>query len=269
MSVPYALAAACFLGLGFVAQQHAAHREPLERVMHFSLLLSLARKPLWLGGIAAMVCGQLLGATALGHGDITKVEPILATSLIFALAIAHGLYRERLSRREWTGAVLASGGIAVFLLAWAAKRLGLGVGAALLAGAGGILFGVQDSLTRAWLLTARSGVLRSIAHWQPYALVAAAIIGLLLTQSAFDAAPLHVSLPAGVLAEPLTGIALGVAVFRERLRDSPLALTGEAAALVAVAVGMVLVSRSKALGSRHRSHRSRPHPHGREGEDSS
>ena len=297
MSIPYALAAACFLGLGFVAQQHAAHREPLERVMHFSLLLSLARKPLWLGGIAAMVCGQLLGATALGHGDITKVEPILATSLIFALVIAHGLYRERLSGREWSGAVLASAGVAVFLLAgspagghdpaslsprWlaaaaavaaagllalAAKRLGMGTGAILLAGAGGILFGVQDSLTRAWLLATRSGVLHSVAHWQPYALLAVAIIGLLLTQSAFDAAPLHVSLPAGVLAEPLTGIALGVAVFRERLRDTPLALLGQGAALVAVAVGMVLVSRSKALGARHRFHRSRPYAHGREGED--
>ena len=286
MSIPFALAAACFLGLGFVAQQHAAHSEPLERVLHFSLLLSLARKPLWLGGIAAMVCGQLLGAIALGRGDIAKVEPVLTTSLIFALLIAHGLYRERLTRRELSGAVLASAGTAVFLLAghpvdgrdpaglsprWlaaaaavgaagllalASRRFGLGVGAILLAGAGGILFGVQDSLTRAWLLTVHSGVLRSIAHWQPYALIAVAIVGLLLTQSAFDAAPLHVSLPAGVLAEPLTGIALGVAVFRERLRDTPLALAGQVAALAAVVVGIVLVSRSKALGSRHRFGRS-------------
>jgi len=297
MSIAYALAAACFLGLGFVVQQHAAHREPLERVMHFALLLSLARKPLWLGGIAAMVCGQLLGAIALGHGDITKVEPILATSLIFALVIAHGLYRERLSGREWSGAVLASAGVAVFLVAgrpaggrdpaslsprWlaaavavgvagllvlAAKRLGLGVGAILLAGAGGILFGVQDSLTRGWLLAARSGVLRSIGHWQPYALIVVAVVGLLLAQSAFDAAPLHVSLPAGALAEPLTGIALGVAVFRERLRDSPAALTGQAAALVAVAVGMVLVSRSGALGARHDVYRPRRRAPGRKGED--
>lgn len=297
MSIPYALAAACFLGLGFVAQQHAARREPLERVLHFSLLLSLARKPLWLGGIAAMVCGQLLGATALGHGDITRVEPILATSLIFALVIAHGLYRERISRREWSGAVLASSGVAMFLLAgspaggrapaslsprWlaaavavgaagllvlAARRLGLGVGAILLAGAGGILFGVQDSLTRAWLLAAHSGILRTIEHWQPYALLAVAVLGLLLTQSAFDAAPLHVSLPAGVLAEPLTGIALGVAVFGERLRDTPLALTGQIAALVAVAVGMVLVSRSQALGARHHFRRSPHYAHGCEGDD--
>lgn len=303
MSIPYALAAAFFLGLGFVAQQHAAHREPLERVLHFSLLLSLARKPLWLGGIAAMVCGQLLGATALGHGDITKVEPVLATSLIFALVIAHGLYRERLSRREWFGAVLASGGVAVFLvagspaggsdpaslsprwlaaavavaaaglLALAAKRvgLGLGVGAVLLAGAGGILFGVQDSLTRGWLLAQHSGFVRSLGHWQPYALIAVAIIGLLLTQSAFDAAPLHVSLPAGVLAEPLTGIALGVAIFDERLRDTPLAVTGEVAALIAVAVGMVLVSRSEALKKRHHFGHDRIRHrqlHGRESEES-
>lgn len=34
----------------------------------------------------------------------------------------------------------------------------------------------------------------------------------------------------------------------ERLRDTPLALTGQAAALIAVVIGMILVSRSKALG---------------------
>jgi drug/metabolite transporter (DMT)-like permease len=279
MSIAFALAAAGFLGLGFVVQQHAAHREPLERVLHFSLLLSLARKPLWLAGIGAMVVGQLLGATALARGDISRIEPLLATSLIFALVIAHALYRERLGRSEWAGAILASAGTAVFLVAgspsgggtpsalsprwlaaagavWVAGLLAAasrhlritGPGAVLLAGAGGVLFGVQDSLTRAWLLALHAGFKHSIATWYPYALLAVAIVGLLLAQSAFDAAPLHISLPAGVLAEPLTGIAMGVAVFGERLRDDPTALALQCTALVAVAEGMVLVSRSTALG---------------------
>jgi drug/metabolite transporter (DMT)-like permease len=290
MSIGFALSAACFLGLGFVVQQHAAHREPLERVLHFSLLISLARKPLWLAGIGAMVCGQLLGATALGRGDISGIEPLLATSLIFALVIAHALYRERLSRSEWVGAVLASAGTAIFLLAgrpsgggalaslsprWlaaggavaiagllaaASRHVRLtGLGAVLLAAAGGVLFGVQDSLTRAWLLATQAGLARSLTHWQPYALVAIAIVGLLLTQSAFDAAPLHISLPAGVLAEPLTGIALGVAVFGERLRDDPLAIAGQCTALAAIVGGMVLVCRSTALRQR---------PHGASGSGS-
>jgi hypothetical protein len=70
-----------------------------------------------------------------------------------------------------------------------------------------------------------------------------------------------------VLAEPLTGIALGVAVFGERLRDTPLALTGQIAALVAVAAGMVLVSRSQTLGARHHFRRSPHYAHGCEGDD--
>jgi hypothetical protein len=142
------------------------------------------------------------------------------------------------------------------VLAAASRHVRLtGLGAVFLAAAGGVLFGVQDSLTRAWLLATHAGFARSLTHWQPYALIAVAIVGLLLTQSAFDAAPLHVSLPAGVLAEPLTGIALGVAVFGERLRDNPLAIAGQGAALVAVAGGMVLVCRSAAL-------RRRPHSAG-------
>jgi hypothetical protein len=71
----------------------------------------------------------------------------------------------------------------------------------------------------------------------------------------------------GGIAAMVCGQLLGVAVFHERLRDSPLALLGQSAALVAVVVGMVLVSRSKALGARHRFHRSQPYAHGCEGED--
>jgi drug/metabolite transporter (DMT)-like permease len=106
------LAAAGFLGLGFVAQQHAAYTEPLGRMLHPSSLLDLVHRPLWLAGIAAMICGQILGALALARADVTEVEPLLATNLVFALAIGRIACKENLTRGEWLGGILVSGGVA-------------------------------------------------------------------------------------------------------------------------------------------------------------
>lgn len=45
MTITLALAAACLLGIGFVAQQHVAYREPLDEVLHIRLLVRLAHEP--------------------------------------------------------------------------------------------------------------------------------------------------------------------------------------------------------------------------------
>src|SRR5262249_16789945 len=60
--VALGLAAAALLAVGFVLQQHeaAAASGPLLRP---GLLLALAHRPVWLGGVGAMVAGQLLSAT--------------------------------------------------------------------------------------------------------------------------------------------------------------------------------------------------------------
>lgn len=44
--------------------------------------------PRWLGGMALMVAGMALGAAALGHGELSLVEPLLATNLLFALTLS-------------------------------------------------------------------------------------------------------------------------------------------------------------------------------------
>jgi hypothetical protein len=55
------------------------------------------------------------------------------------------------------------------------------------------------------------------------------------------------SLPPMVLAEPLTGIALGVALLGDRVAHTPLALLAEASCLLAMLLGAVLIGRSGAL----------------------
>lgn len=80
--------AACCLGLGFVLQQLAAQRAPLSDFLSFRLLLDLMRMPQWLLGVFLMICGMLLSALALTKGEVSLVEPLTATNLLFAMALS-------------------------------------------------------------------------------------------------------------------------------------------------------------------------------------
>lgn len=112
-----ALGAACCLGLGFVFQQAAAQHAPMKDFLSVRLLLDLVRMPLWVAGIGLMVVGMALGAIALGMGDITLVEPLLATNLLFAMALSRRLTRQRLGRSGWAGLWLLAGGVTAFIVA--------------------------------------------------------------------------------------------------------------------------------------------------------
>lgn len=273
-----ALLAACFLGLGFVLQQHAAQRAPRADILSFRLLLDLAREPQWLAGIASMVLGQVLGAFALGRGDVSLVEPLLATNLLFALAFARLLTRQRLGTSGWSGVILLSLGVTAFIVAgqprgaagppptagnWPvlvgvvgaavllvaiARRLAVGEQAALLAASAGVLFGLQDALTRVSLLRLNAGGFSALLlGWQPYVVVAIGLIGQVLVQSAFEAAPLRMSLPALTAAEPLAGIACGVGFLGDRLRLSDGAIAWEVLGLMGIVAGVVLLGRHPAM----------------------
>ncbi|WP_405148289.1 DMT family transporter [Sphaerisporangium sp. NBC_01403] len=277
MIIVICLGVACLLGLGFVAQRRAAYREPLEEILHPRLLLDLIRTPLWLIGIGLMLCGQILDAIALRETELARVVPLLATNLLFALTAAHVIYQEHFGPMEWVGAVLVSGGVALFLLfgepraghlpdpvspRWLTLLLVSMVAAGLVlyglrrslqtkamlpAAAAGLLYGLRDVLTRSSLLTLGKGLDAVAETWQPYLLPGVAVVGLLLNQSAFDAAPLRISLPAATAAEPITGVVLGVAIFAERLRVSQEALAAEVIGLIAMVVGIVILGRSPFL----------------------
>ncbi|GGO68601.1 hypothetical protein GCM10012289_27750 [Nonomuraea cavernae] len=282
------LGAACLLGLGYVAQQHAAYNLPLGEMLHPRLLLDLARAPLWLMGIGLMVCGQLLGAFALWQASVAKVQPILATSLLFALTAAHVVYKEHFALMEWLGAVLVSGGVTLFLffgephgghppphnslrwlvvllvlvvaavLVFAGRRCALATKAMLLAAAAGVLYGLQDVLTRSTVISLGNGPGAALMTWQPYLLPCVAVVGLLLNQSAFDAAPLRISLPATTAAEPIVAIVLGVAIFAEKLQVTPTALAAEVIGLIAMVTGIIILGRSPFLAKSEQEAAQRP-----------
>lgn len=275
-----AVSAACCLGFGFVLQQNAAQQAPLSDFLSPRLLLDLVRVPRWLGGLGLMIVGMVLGAIALGRGEISLVEPLLATNLLFALALSRKQTRQPLGRQGWLGLVLLAGGVTAFILAgepragnavtdplrhWLiigtvvgvalvlttyAKRSRLSWGPVLLAVAAGLLYGVQDALTRVSGERFSEGGWEGLfTGWQPYGLLVIGVTGLILVQSAFETAPLRMSLPALTAAEPLAGIACGVGFLGDRLRTDIGALTWEAVGLAAIVAGIVLLGLHPAMPS--------------------
>lgn len=268
------LVAAMLAGFGFVLQQHAAEQVSGE-FLHVGLIAKLVRNRRWLGGLAALVAGDLIGAWTLGHLDLSVTEPLLTTSLIFALVLAVPLSGQMLRRTEIVGAVLLTAGVAalsatrsvrspsesfgsvshwpaaaliavvaVILVQLGRRRSGVWR-AALTGTASGLVFGIADALTRSSVLILDGHHPASLlSTWPGYATVAATIAGLWLMQNAFNAAPLHASLPAVTAAEPAAGIVLGVVVFGDVIHISPWLLALQAAGIAAMVAGVILVARA-------------------------
>ncbi|MGW2061235.1 DMT family transporter [Streptomyces sp. NPDC001937] len=283
-----AVSAACCLGFGFVLQQAAARHAPRRDYLSPRLLLDLMQVRSWLAGIGLMVSGMALGALALGKGEVSVVEPLLATNLLFAMALSRHRTGQRLGRQGWAGLWLLAGGVTAFLLGgrpqggetitnalrhWLvvgvvvgialllttfAKRSQHGAAAALLAVAAGLLYGLQDALTRmSGQLLSDAGWTTLMTSWQPYAVVVLGVTGLILVQSAFETAPLRMSLPALTAAQPLAGIACGIGFLGDQVRTDAGALAWQAAGLAAIVVGIVLLGMHPAMPTGHDHRRKR------------
>jgi len=280
MNIAIALIAAVLVGVGLVLQQAAAEQAPKSYFLRLRLIMALVRQRRWLIGIAIMVVGQILSAWTIGHLDLSLAEPLLATSLIFALIVAVPLTGERLRKSELIGAVLLAGGVAALSVSRSVSSQGVHFGSAqywpaaavigaialLLVRAGwrragqlratltgtaaGLIFGISDALTRRTLeIFSSHSLLATLTSWPPYCLVAASLIGLWLMESSFNSAPLHASLPAITAAEPVAGILLGVVVFGDVIRISPGMLALQATGIAALISGVILVARAPALSS--------------------
>jgi drug/metabolite transporter (DMT)-like permease len=79
------------------------------------LVFRLARRPVWLLGIASMILGFVLQLAALRFGALALVQPILAAELVFVFGYLAVAGSGRVKRRDWLAAAAMSVGIGVFL----------------------------------------------------------------------------------------------------------------------------------------------------------
>jgi drug/metabolite transporter (DMT)-like permease len=276
LTVVLALGAGLCYATAAVVQQRVAAQQPPELALSPRLIVSLARRPLWLAGIAVDILAYLMEAAALGVGSVVVVGPLLASGLLFALPLASFRTGRRVTRHEMVPAFMVTAGLALYVgvgapggnashasrLDWliATAAVAIGAGTAVILGrrtrepgrravyyglATGIVYSLTAVLTKATVDRLGTDVYPILGHWQLYALLVASAIGLVLNQSAFQAGHVAASLPVISVTNPVLSSAMGILLFGEHLdAHGLLAWTVAGAAIVAMLVGTCWLARS-------------------------
>ncbi|HEY7151731.1 MAG TPA: DMT family transporter [Solirubrobacterales bacterium] len=280
MEIALAVVSAFFFALGTVLQQRGAVAEPSGASARgvARLLARLARRPVWIGGILADGVGFACQAVALGIGRLVVVQPILATSVVFSLPLGARLTHQRVRRRDVLGAAAATSGLAIFLVVgdptagrddapfgdWllalvaiaalsavllaAGLRGSPGVKAALLGTASGLLFGLGAALTKATVAQVDEGVLHVLGTWHLYGLLVVGYVGMTLSQMALQTGVLAPAMATFNIVDAVTSVVLGVTLFHEALRDDPLGITLDVAALAVMFAGLIVLAGAEGAG---------------------
>ena len=273
------LASATCYGFGAVLQHRVATQQPPHLSMQAGLLLRLVRRPWWLLGNVIDAVGYVFQFLALRRGSLALVEPFLVLSLVVSLAVTARLERQPISRRRLVSAGVIMAGLVVFLVVaqpgegrpsasgpvWAglsagalgfciavvlaARRAPRRRAAVLLAVGSGVAFGYVAAVTERAGHLLDLGVGHALTTWVPYVLVVSAVGALLLSQSAFHAGALHLSLPTMTVGPPLVAIAIGLGVFGEHVVTRGLAPVFEVTGLAVLVAGVYALTASSPIRS--------------------
>ncbi|MGO9500350.1 MAG: DMT family transporter [Streptosporangiaceae bacterium] len=274
LTVVFALASAFSNAVNLITQHSASAAAP-KRDKGWRLVGYLFRQPLWLLGWVAAVGAFAFQALALHSGQLSVVQPVLVTELVFVLILRRAWIRQDVARAAWAAVLVVCAALAVFLTVaeptggrpapqaaeWLSAGLAFGAVIALLAAAGtrgsavrrAAVFATAAAL--AWALMAAflktvtqmlaaSGISGVLTSWPVYALAAAAAVGTLLEQAALHVGPLSVSQPLLVIVGPFAAIILSVWIFDERFTDSPAKIAIAVAAFIIMAAGVIVLSRT-------------------------
>jgi drug/metabolite transporter (DMT)-like permease len=268
------LAAALSNALTSLLQRMGVEDAPEDSTLKLSLLTHALRRGVWLLGFAFMVGSFVMQAVALHLGNLSVVQPILTTELLFLVLLLATWFRFHIGLREWLGCVAAAGGLAGFLifanpgggnedptnLEWAIAGSVCGAvvvvcvmaalrgprwwRAAMFGAAGAIGFAFTAALVKRVGDYVASDWTSMFSHWQTYALAVVGVASVFLAQNAFHAGPIAASQTALVLVDPLASMAIGIGLFGDNLRTAGYYGPLEALSLLVMFGGAAFVAQS-------------------------
>lgn len=270
LAIVLALAAALLFAVASVLQQRGTTSIPDDEALGAGMVASLLRRPVWVAGIVADIGGFAVQAWALAVGSLLLVQPILVTTLIFALPLAARANRRRLTVEEWGWSGLLVVSLIVFVRVgepttgldqppfsswvpallistpvvvgciWAARSLPHGSRRSLvLAVAAGILLGLSGPLTKSGIHGFEGGIGDGLLTWELWAMAITASLGTFWQQSSYQAGDVQTSLPTVTVLKPIIAMALGLTAYQEQLhvgRSTDVLLLASVAGMVVATV---------------------------------
>ena len=280
-AVGLALLSACMFAVSTVVQHRAATSagQKVGTGKVFRLIGALISHRGWLAGQAAALTGFLLHASALRHGAVVIVQPLLSSGLVMSLALGALVDRRHPGRPlpdrgQWVAAAAVVAALVVFVLSaspkhvpgfaragaltaclagfvviataaalWA-RRPGAAHRALALAVTAGLGFGITGLLVKD--VVARSPG-EWLFSWTTYVLLATGATSIVFAQWAYQSGALIESLPVMAVLEPLVAVGLAGPVYGEELAPGLLMHTGQVVGVVGLTVGVLVLARRSAV----------------------
>ena len=114
MDSALALLAAFLFAVAATLQQKGALHLPKVSLTDPASLLKLIGQTMWLLGTIALLCGYVVQAIALDEGRLSIIQPLLVTTVVFALPLGYWLTDQHVGPREIVGAAVIMAGLAFF-----------------------------------------------------------------------------------------------------------------------------------------------------------
>jgi drug/metabolite transporter (DMT)-like permease len=238
-------------------------------------LLALAEQRWWLLGTLALLIAYGVQAAALDRGRLAIIQPLLVTTIVFALPLGHWMTNQHVGRREIVGSAIVIFGLSLFAIVgdpaggrkdavgwqWAITiAIVAGVCAFLLVSASGhgaparkaalygitagILFGTSACLVKPTVETLHEGAEAVFTNWESYAFIVAGGLAFVLQQVSLGTGRLATSVATVSVANPVVSVIIGISLFDERLQR-PLWHAIIASGGLALAMGgAILISRA-------------------------
>ena len=268
-----ALVAAFFVALAATLQQKGALGMGEVSLGSPSSLLRLVRQPWWLAGTLALLCGYAFQAVALANGRLAVIQPLLVTTIVFALPLGYFFTSQVINRREIFGAVVVVLGLAVFTAVgdaaegndnapareWAVAVVVFGVVAGVLLMLGnqgslvrkaglygacaGVLYGLSASLCKPTVeILGDDGIGAVLTSWEAYAFAIAGVLAFIVQQVSLATGKLAASVATVSVCNPLVSILIGTLLLDERLAEPTWHKVVAYCALGAALLGAVIIS---------------------------
>jgi drug/metabolite transporter (DMT)-like permease len=274
VTIGFALLAALCNAIN-VATQHIASTSDPKKSKGWRLVRYLFSSPLWLVGWLALAAAFVFQAFSLHRGEMSVVQPLLVTELVFVLVLRRVVIHQSIRAITWWAGGLTCVTLALFVAmsepqggndfpsshAWVVAT-GVTVGAAtVLAILGMRGSGVRraallgSSTAIMWALVAtfiktmtqtlsQYGIVGMFAHWPVYALAASGLAAEILNQAALHVGPLSTSQPFLVIVDPIVSIALSVWIFEEYFTPNALRLSLAALGFAGMCASVTILIRT-------------------------
>lgn len=228
----------------------------------------------WLLGLGAQILGVVLQAAALDRGRVAIIQPLLVTTVVWAMPLGHYLTHQTITRRhilgaavvviglavfasvgdpasgvdnaptsDWVGALLVITALVIGLLLFG-RRGNLSTQAAVFGASAGILYGVSAVLMKPVVENLHTdGFAAVLQTWELWVMAVAGILGFYLQQMSLATGKLVTSVATVSVANPVISVLLGALILQETLsKDPPWHAVAAVAALAVALLGAVIIA---------------------------